>query len=292
MNEQTSKIITNITIIGSLVIIIGVVLYALGVINKQQDVEVADEVYTYLNETFKNDNVASKSPLLGLLNYNFDNVENISTDKLIYTNMMSSSEMNNIGIDMIYKGEYGYTKSEYIQSSRYVSNPQTNCYYYQNVLKKPGFTCNSICSKSDAQIRTSITNLLQWPNILPDDIDTFCVKNPLFPIESEGYFVNLVDLKDLYKRITNKDIVFDSKITNNKYYKYDAYLETESLRLEDNIKEIKEIRSVKEKGNNYEVTYVALTDGRKEKEGTVTLMYENDQYYVVSNKIDNKNYLN
>lgn len=292
MNEQTSKIITNITIIGSLVIIIGVVLYALGVINKQQDVEIADEVYTYLNETFKNDNVASKSPLLGLLNYNFDNVENISTDKLIYTNMMSSSEMNNIGIDLIYKGEYGYTKSEYIQSSRYVSNPQTNCYYYQNVLKKPGFTCNSICSKSDAQIRTSITNLLQWPNILPDDIDTFCVKNPLFPIESEGYFVSLVDLKDLYKRITNKDIVFDSKITNNKYYKYDAYLETESLRLEDNIKEIKEIRSVKEKGNNYEVTYVALTDGRKEKEGTVTLMHENDQYYVVSNKIDNKNYLN
>lgn len=292
MNEQTSKIITNVTIIGSLVIIIAVVLYALGVINKQQDVAVADEVYTYLNETFKNDNVASKSPLLGLLNYNFDNVENISTDKLIYTNMMSSSEMNNIGIDLIYKGEYGYTKSEYIQSSRYVSNPQTNCYYYQNVLKKPGFTCNSICSKSDAQIRTSITNLLQWPNILPDDIDTFCVKNPLFPIESEGYFVSLVDLKDLYKRITNKDIVFDSKITNNKYYKYDAYLETESLRLEDNIKEIKEIRSVKEKGNNYEVTYVALTDGRKEKEGTVTLMYENDQYYVVSNKIDNKNYLN
>ena len=292
MNEQTSKIITNITIIGSLVIIIGVVLYALGVINKQQDVEVSNEVYTYLNETFKNDNVASKSPLLGLLNYNFDNVENISTDKLIYTNMMSSSEMNNIWIDLIYKGEYGYTKSEYIQSSRYVSNPQTNCYYYQNVLKKPGFTCNSICSKSDAQIRTSITNLLQWPNILPDDIDTFCVKNPLFPIESEGYFVNLTDLRDLYKRITNKDIVFDSKITNNKYYKYDAYLETESLRLEDNIKEIKEIRSIKEKGNNYEVTYVALTDGRKEKEGTVTLMYENDQYYVVSNKIDNKNYLN
>ena len=292
MNEQTSKIITNVTIIGSLVIIIAVVLYALGVINKQQDVEIADEVYTYLNETFKNDNVASKSPLLGLLNYNFDNAENISTDKLIYTNMMSSSEMNNIGIDLIYKGEYGYTKSEYIQSSRYVSNPQTNCYYYQNVLKKPGFTCNSICSKSDASIRQSITNLLQWPNVLPDDIDTFCVKNPLFPIESEGYFVNLTDLRDLYKRITNKDIVFDSKITNNKYYKYDAYLETESLRLEDNISEIKEIRSVKEKGNNYEVTYVALTDGRKEKEGTVTLMHENDQYYVVSNKIDNKNYLN
>lgn len=292
MNEQTSKIITNVTIIGSLVIIIGVVLYALGVINKQQDVEIADEVYTYLNETFKNDNVASKSPLLGLLNYNFDDVENISTDKLIYTNMMSSSEMNNIGIDLIYKGEYGYTKSEYIQSSRYVSNPQTNCYYYQNVLKKSEFTCNSICSKSDASIRQSITNLLQWPNVLPDDIDTFCVKNPLFPIESEGYFVNLADLRDLYKRITNKDIVFDSKITNNKYYKYDAYLETESLRLEDNIKEIKEIRSVKEKGNNYEVTYVALTDGRKEKEGTVTLMYENEQYYVVSNKIDNKNYLN
>ena len=128
-----------------------------------------DEVYF---ESFKNENVASKSPLLGLLNYNFDTTENISTDMLIYTNMMSSSEMNEIGINSIYKGKYGLTKTEYIQSSRYVSNPQTNCYYYQNDLKQPGFNCNSICAKSDAAIRNDITNLLQWPNILPDDIDT------------------------------------------------------------------------------------------------------------------------
>lgn len=292
MNEQTSKIITNATIILSVVIIAGILIYAFGVINKQKDLEMVDEMYTYLNESFKNENVASKSPLLGLLNFNFNDAGNISTDKLIYTNMMSSSEMNQIGIDSIYKGKYGLTKSQYIQSSRYVSNPQTNCYYYQNDLKDSRFNCNSICSKSDASIRTDITNLLQWPNILPDDIDTFCVKNPLYPIEAKGYFVNLTDMKDLYKRITNIDITFDSKITNNKYYEYDAYLETESLRLEDNIKQIKEVRSVKEKGNNYAVNYVALTDAGKKKEGTVILGFENENYYVISNEIDNDNYLN
>ena len=40
------------------------------------------------------------------------------------------------------------------------------------------------------------------------------------------------------------------------------------------------------------VNYVALTDAGKEKEGTLTLMFENEQYYVVSNEIDNENYLN
>lgn len=292
MNEQTSKIITNVTIVGAVLIIVAILIYAFGVINKQKDLEMVDEMYIYLNESFKNENVASKSPLLGLLNFNFDDAGSISTDKLIYTNMMSSSEMNDIGINSIYKGKYGLTKSEYIQSSRYVSNPQTNCYYYQNDLKNSQFKCDSICSKSDASIRTEITRLLQWPNILPDDIDTFCVKNPLYPIESQGYFVNLTDVKDLYKRITNKDITFDSKITSNKYYEYDAYLETESLRLEDNIKQIKEVRSVKAKGDNYVVEYVALTDAGKEKEGFVTLMFENENYYVVSNEIDNDNYLN
>lgn len=292
MNEQTSKIITNVAIIGSVIVIVGILVYAFGVINKQKDLEMVDEVYTYLNESFKNNNVASKSPLLGLLNYNFTDAGNISTDKLIYTNMMSSSEMNQIGIDSIYKGKYGLTKSQYIQSSRYVSNPQTNCYYYQNELKNSNFKCDSICAKSDTYIRIDITNLLQWPNILPDDIDTFCVKNPLFPIESQGYFVNLTDVKDLYKRITNKDITFDSKITSNKYYEYDAYLETESLRLEDNIKQIKEVRSVKVNGDNYVADYIALTDGGKEKEGTVTLKFENETYHIISNKIDNDNYLN
>lgn len=292
MNDKTSKIITNLTIIVSVVIIIGISLYAYGVISNQKDLELVDEMYTYLNEAYKNDNVASKSPLLGLLNFNFDDAGNISTEKLIYTNIMSSSEMNDIGINSIYNGEFGLTKSEYIQSSRYVSNPQTNCYYYQNELKQSGFNCNSICSKSDASIRNSITQLLQWPNVLPDDIDTFCVKNPLYPIESEGYFVNLTEVRDLYKRLTNKNITFDSKITSNKYYKYDAYLETESLRLDDNIQKIKEVRNVKVKGNKYIVEYVALTEERKEMAGTVTLMLENEAYYVVSNEIDNKNKLN
>jgi hypothetical protein len=55
MNEQTSKIITNATIIGSVAIIVGILIYAFGVINKQKDLEMVDEMYTYLNESFKNE---------------------------------------------------------------------------------------------------------------------------------------------------------------------------------------------------------------------------------------------
>ena len=100
---------------------------------------------------------------------------------------------------------------------------------------------------NDATIRQSIMNKLQWPNVLPEDIDNYCVKNALFPIEAEGYFVNITDMKELFKSLTNKELTYDSKITSNKYYKYGAYLETESLRLTDNIKEISKVTSVKKK---------------------------------------------
>ena len=48
-------------------------------------------------------------------------------------------------------------------------------------------------------------------------------------------------IKELFKSLTNKELTLDSKITSNKYYKYGAYLEEESLRLTDNIKEISKV---------------------------------------------------
>ena len=48
----------------------------------------------------------------------------------------------------------------------------------------------------------------------------------------------ITDLKNLYKSITNKELKFDDKVINNKYYKYDAYLESELLRLDDNINKV------------------------------------------------------
>ena len=179
----------------------------------------------------------------------------------------------------------------YIQSNKYLSNPYTNCYYYQNVLKQSGFNCDSVCSKNDATIRQSIMNKLQWPNVLPEDIDNYCVKNALFPIESEGYFVNVADMKELFKSLTNKELTLDSKITSNKYYKYGAYLETESLRLSDNIKNISKVTSVKKKGDKYIAEYEALTDQKNTLNGKVTLLKENEKYYIISNEINTSNYI-
>ena len=233
-------------------------------------------------------NLSKNKTLVSLL----EDINSLSTDMLIYTNMMSSSQMNDIGIDNIYKSEYGLTKNMYIQSNRYLSNPYTNCYYYQNVLKQSGFNCDSVCSKNDATIRQSIMNKLQWPNVLPEDIDNYCVKNALFPIEAEGYFVNITDMKELFKSLTNKELTYDSKITSNKYYKYGAYLETESLRLTDNIKEISKVTSVKKKGDKYIAEYEALTDQNKTLNGKVTLLNKNEKYYIISNEINTSNYIN
>lgn len=292
MNKDTKQLITKISIGALVVLVVGVFIYAWTVISKESQLILQDEIKTFLNESYKNENVSSKSPLLGMLNYNFDNIETMSTDMLIYTNIMSSSEMNDIGIDNIYKGKFGLTKSMYIQSDRYLSNPNTNCYYYQDVLKKSGFNCASVCSKSDSAIRQSIMDNLQWPNVLPEDIDNYCVKNALYPIEVGGYFVNLSDVRTLFKSLTNKELTFDSKITSNKYYDYDAYLEEESLRLEDNIKEVTEVTSVKEKSNKIIAEYTALTDGNNTLEGKVTLGTDTGTYYLISNEINTSYNLN
>lgn len=292
MNREKNELFTKILIIGTIAVVAIALIYAGIKISKESNIVMQEEIQEYLNESFKNENVASKSPLYGLLNYNFDEINSLSTDMLIYTNIMSSSEMNNIGIDNIYKSEYGLTKNMYIQSNKYLSNPYTNCYYYQNVLKQSGFNCDSVCSKNDATIRQSIMNKLQWPNVLPEDIDNYCVKNALFPIESEGYFVNVADMKELFKSLTNKELTLDSKITSNKYYKYGAYLETESLRLSDNIKNISKVTSVKKKGDKYIAEYEALTDQKNTLNGKVTLLKENEKYYIISNEINTSNYIN
>ena len=111
MNREKNELFTKILIIGTIAVVAIVLIYAGIKISKESNVVMQEEIQEYLNESFKNENVASKSPLYGLLNYNFEEINSLSTDMLIYTNIMSSSEMNNIGIDNIYKSEYGLTKN-------------------------------------------------------------------------------------------------------------------------------------------------------------------------------------
>lgn len=292
MSDEVKKKIINICIVVIVLVISIVIIISIFNLKKEEKIALEEDILNYLNETYKSDSVSSKSPIYGLLNYNFDNLNSISTDELIYANFMSFSIMNDTGIDSIYMGEYNMSKKSYLNSSKYVENPNLNCYYYQNILNQSGFNCDSVCSGSESSIMKNISSKLGFINVLPSDAKTYCIKNALFPIDSIGYFVNLTDVKNLYKDITNIDLVFDSKITNNKYYKYDAYLESELLRLDDNINKVIEVSNLVKTGELYNINYKAITDSGIELSGLLTLKKNNDKYYLMSNEINTSYNLN
>ena len=286
MNNYNNKKIINIALILIIVVIFGLFIFFIGKFKNNEKDGLSEEILVFLNETYKNDSVSSKSVIYGLLNFNFNSLESISTDSLIYSNMMSNSIMNETGIDSIYMGEFNISKNDYFSSNRYVDNPNMNCYYYQNNLNKKSFNCDSVCSKDLSFIMNDMMDKLDFINVLPEDAKTYCIKNALYPIELNGYFVNLTDMKNLYKEITNIDLVFDKDISSNKYYKYDAYLENKLLRLDDNINYISEINSLDKKNNNYVVSYKATTDSGKVLNGILTLGKNEYNYYLISNEID------
>lgn len=286
MNKDNSKKIISIVLVLVFICVGVLLVFFITKLGREEKKGLKEDILKYLNETYKVEGVSSKSPIYGLLNYNFDSLDSIGTDDLIYTNMMSYSLMNDDGIDSIYMGEYSMNKSSYLASNRYVDNPNMNCYFYQNVLNEKGYNCDSVCSKSESAIMSEMMKKLEFINVLPEDVKIYCKKNALYPIDSNGYFVNLTDLKNLYKSITNKELKFDDKVINNKYYKYDAYLESELLRLEDNINKVSEVNSLKKSNDNYVVSYKALTDSKKELKGVLTLGYSENGYYLISNNID------
>lgn len=289
--NKNNKVISIVLVIVFVIVFVFIG-FSIIKIKKEEMIGIKEEILVFLNETYKNDSLASKSSVYGLLNFNFDSLESISTDDLIYSNIMANSIMNDTGIDSIYNGEYNMNKSSYYSSSRYIENPNTNCYYYQDVLKEKGYNCDSVCSKSQSSIMSEMSNKLGFINILPEDVNIYCKKNALYPIDSDGYFVNLSDMKNLYKEITNVELVFDDKITSNKYYKYDAYLESELLRLEDNINYVSEISDLDKKNGNYVLSYKASTDSGKELNGNLEIGKNDNGYYIVSNKIDSGYNLN
>ena len=135
MNNK--KIILKIIIACVVISIISFSIYAYITIHKSNLESERIDLLTYLNNTYKNEVLPSRSPIYGLLNYNFDEIDpsKISTKVLNYTNMFYNSELNSTGVDKIYKDKTGKTKSEYESQSNYVYMKEANCYYHQNVLK-------------------------------------------------------------------------------------------------------------------------------------------------------------
>ena len=284
-NKSKNLLIKSILIISAVIFLV-IIIYFYISFKKTKEETNRERVFTYLTTTYKNDTLSSKSPLLGLLNYNFEEVPNtLSIDALIKSNLMASSKMNEIGVDNIYNDICGMSKNEYMNKSNYLLNGNTNCYYRKNVLNE-NINCDNICSMSTSDIMVQINKILQWDNVLPEDTKKFCIKNAIYPIEGNGYFVSLNDMKSVFKNLTNKELILNSEIVNNKYYSYNAYLVTSISRLDDNIKNIISIDNIKNKGNIYIAEYTALTDKLKELKGEITLSEENNKFYIISNTID------
>ena len=294
MSKEKKKLITKISIISLIVFLSVIAIYSYTKINKEVKYEYEQEILTYLNETYINEDLRSYSPIYGLLNYNFEEIDgsNVKKEILMFTNILINNEMTNEELNTIYKAKVGMSKEEYTSKSNYINIPSANCYYYQDVLKASGYNCKSVCAKSDNEITSILYKKHNWDNILPDDIDTYCMKNPVFPIENGGTFINLLKVKEMFYNITGKDLTFESDILNNEYYGYNAYLLEENLRLTDNIKEITEITDLSKTNDIFIVKYKATTDEDKQLDGKVKLRQDEERYYIISNEINTTNRIN
>ena len=156
-NKSKNLLIKSILIISAVIFLV-IIIYFYISFKKTKEETNRERVFTYLTTTYKNDTLSSKSPLLGLLNYNFEEVPNtLSIDALIKSNLMASSKMNEIGVDNIYNDICGMSKNEYMNKSNYLLNGNTNCYYRKNVLNE-NINCDNICSMSTSDIMVQINN--------------------------------------------------------------------------------------------------------------------------------------
>lgn len=284
--KKNNNLIVKIILILCGLLFIGMMIYFYIEYSQTKDKTYKENIYSYLNNKYNNEYDKTKSPILGLLNYNFNEISTtLSIDSLIYTNLMSNSIMNDIGVNNIYKSLYGVTKDEYTKRSNYLLTPELNCYYQKDKLNQ-NINCDNICSKDTKDILLNMNSIFKWDNLLPEDATKFCIKNVIYPVEEGGYFVNLSDMKTLYKNITNKELTLNSTITSNKYYQYNSYLCKNSNRLDDYMKEITSIDSVKKDGEYLVVSYQAISNKNKDLSGIVTLSEDNDKYYIVSNRIN------
>ncbi len=292
MNKDKKK---KIIIISSaiLVIVLGVIVYLMINLNNKIKDTIETNVFDYLTTKYVSEDYdLSYSPLIGILNYNSDDIlssdathESFSILDLEYTNFFYHSIMNEDDLNNLYKSVLGKSKSEvdnlYIESV-------SNCYYNQKKLNK-SLNCDLICSKSESEIMEEMRNKLNWINVSGEDVSNFCLKNISYDENSivNKTIIDINKLKSVFKDVTGKELDVPYEIVNNNsLYKYNAYVVTNIKRLNEYIVDIESVKYKSRMGKKYTLEYTAKTNMDREINGVVVLQDNENSYYILSNSLE------
>lgn len=287
MNEDKKK---KIIIICSaiLVIVLGVIVYLLINLNNKIKDTIETNVFDYLTTKYVSEDYdLSYSPLIGLLNYNSDDILNQSFSilDLEYTNFFYHSIMSDNDLNNLYKSVLGKSKNEV--DNLYVESI-SNCYYNQKKLNK-SLNCDLICSKSESEIMEEMRNKLNWINVSSEDVSNFCLKNISYDENSivNKTIIDINKLKSVFKDVTGKglDVPYEI-VNNNSLYKYDAYAVTNIKRLNEYIINIESVKYKSRMGKKYTLEYTAKTNMNREINGVVVLQENENGYYILSNSLE------
>lgn len=287
MNEDKKK---KIIIISSaiLVIVLGVIVYLLINLNNKIKDTIETNVFDYLTTKYVSEDYdLSYSPLIGLLNYNSDDILNQSFSilDLEYTNFFYHSIMSDNDLNNLYKSVLGKSKSEV--DNLYVESI-SNCYYNQKKLNK-SLNCDLICSKSESEIMEEMRNKLNWINVSSEDVSNFCLKNISYDENSivNKTIIDINKLKSVFKDVTGKglDVPYEI-VNNNSLYKYNAYAVTNIKRLNEYIINIESVKYKSRIGKKYTLEYTAKTNMNREINGVVVLQENENGYYILSNSLE------
>ena len=287
MNEDKKK---KIIIISSaiLVIVLGVIVYLLINLNNKIKDTIETNVFDYLTTKYVSEDYdLSYSPLIGLLNYNSDDILNQSFSilDLEYTNFFYHSIMSDNDLNNLYKSVLGKSKNEV--DNLYVESI-SNCYYNQKKLNK-SLNCDLICSKSESEIMEEMRNKLNWINVSSEDVSNFCLKNINYDENSivNKTIVDVNKLKSVFKDVTGKglDVPYEI-VNNNSLYKYNAYAVTNIKRLNEYIINIESVKYKSRIGKKYTLEYTAKTNMDREINGVVVLQENENGYYILANSLE------
>ena len=287
MNENKKK---KIIIISSaiLVIVLGVIVYLLINLNNKIKDTIETNVFDYLTTKYVSEDYdLSYSPLIGLLNYNSDDILNQSFSilDLEYTNFFYHSIMSDNDLNNLYKSVLGKSKSEV--DNLYVESV-SNCYYNQKKLNK-SLNCDLICSKSESEIMEEMRNKLNWINVSSEDVSNFCLKNISYDENSivNKTIIDINKLKSVFKDVTGKglDVPYEI-VNNNSLYKYNAYAVTNIKRLNEYIINIESVKYKSRIGKKYTLEYTDKTNMNREINGVVVLQENENGYYILSNSLE------